>query len=888
MKKSVRWLVAGAVCTALVPFVSADTVHWCGLDTSYQWLADLSWSATDNPGSDEDLVEFRNGDDAVIGSIDGVSDTVPANGAVTVGSLDFRATATVPGTGPISFAAGGGTVAVAEGATATISAPLAGTVPYVKTGKGTLVLAGDNKDLKPAAGTPITVREGLLKLTKDKPSSLGCYTSGTLPVVVEDGATLDINGAYLNLNPYPINATIAGTGHDGQGALIDTGMTAYNKYLSQITLADDALVRAASQMYVSRIESNGHVLTKIGGTQMCISSFNGNGDLVVKQGDLTAFGASSLPGGTGKTRLAGGRVAFWEGNSSFNKAVATDTGGTLHISGGSNADRCMTWTGPMDVKEGTTLSLSGAYSKHKWNIRTNPTGTGTISFTTESSTISAPTMTFPGTLYNNGEKYLYVGTRGSATGGTLGSGGWVRNNGYLCLVGEDMSFSRGVWGSGYMYVAASNKVTVAGGVFTNNVSVHCGELTLDGVKGQIPNFYVGQANTFPFATLTNVTGVATIKGDSDLHVTGGFQVGNGDLGSYGNAWPITGIVNQVSGRVTVTGKVGADLDSLHLGHWPMGRSTWNMMGGELTATDPAGKMAVAVDGQGVFNLSGGKVSTPEFCLNARNGNGGHGTLNMTGGELNLGGRGMTVGASCTTYACNLAGGTIRGWDTNTVIAVKASLTGPDAAACVTFDTQAGDIEVQQPLQGAGGFNKTGSGTLLVKAACTYAGVGRVSEGVARLGEGGSVTGTLAAVADGVVDLAGRTVTTGRFAGTGVVANGTVGAGATLEGGLAGEGTNTVRGVAMADGSALGVTVTAAGGCGVVDFDSAEAVELGRVKVTVSNPELLNPKKKYVFAQCAAGITASFDLNELPEGWHVSRRGNAFVLDGNNGTMVIVR
>ena len=53
MKKSVRWLLAGAVCTALAPFVSADTVHWCGLDDTSPWLADLTWCTTTNPDDGE-------------------------------------------------------------------------------------------------------------------------------------------------------------------------------------------------------------------------------------------------------------------------------------------------------------------------------------------------------------------------------------------------------------------------------------------------------------------------------------------------------------------------------------------------------------------------------------------------------------------------------------------------------------------------------------------------------------------------------------------------------------------------------------------------------------------------------------------------------------------
>ena len=886
MKKSVRWLLAGAVCTALAPFVSADTVHWCGLDNTYTWSTDLAWSSVLAPAGDEDLVTFQSGDNAVIGSIDGVTDTVPVNDPVSVGNIDFRATATVSGTGAITFADGGGTISVAEGVTATVSAPLAGTVPYVKTGKGALVLSGDNRNLKPTS--PLVVREGLLKLTKQQPYSIGCYGTASAPlaVTVENGATLDLFGAYWDVSPYYVNATISGEGHDGRGALIDTGMVGqYNKYLHQISLADDALVRADGQFYCSRVMSNGHTLTKIGNTQFCLSSFEGSGDLRVKQGDFTAFGAASLPG-SGKTYLSGGRLTFWQGTGNWNRSVVVESSGALFISGDGKGSLEMVWKGRTEVPAGTWLYLGGQANAYGWNLQTDPVGTGTVCFQSLSNRVTATTLAFPGTLQVDAGKFLWVGTRGSATGGTLGSAGWLRNEGTFSPLGDDMKFSRSVCGDGTTYVIASNKVTLADCVFTNGLSVHCGELTFDGVKGLVKgSIYVGQANTGPFHSLTNVTAVMTFKGNTELDM-GSMQAGNGDLGKYGNAWPITGIVNQVSGRIRALGAAG-DNDALHLGHWPMGRTTYNMMGGSLEVTDWRYKIAVAVDGRGIFNLSGGDVYTAEFCLNGRDNNEGHGTLNMTGGTLHLGDRGLTVGKTCTTYLANLGGGTVRGWGTNTLIAVKASLTGTGDTA-VTFDTADGDIAVRSPLEGTGDFNKTGAGELLVDAACTYTGVGRVKGGVARLGANGSVAGTLAAVGDGLVDLGGLAVTKGRFAGTGVVANGTVGAGATLEGGLAGSGTNTVRNVSVATGAALGVTVTAEGGCGVVDFESAEAVALDRVKVTVSNPEVLDPKKKYVFAHCAAGLTAALDQSTLPDGWHVAQRGRTLVLCGNNGTMVVFR
>ncbi len=891
MKTDFRPLVAGLSLVAAVSTGWADLVYWCGLDESATWLSNQAWSLTETPENAEtDLVSFPSGGDAVFGVVDEAVKTVEVPSAVTVGKIDFRTHGhSISGTGPMTFS--NGEIAVAEGTTNTLAVPLAGPVPYVKTGKGVLVLSGDNSNLKPASGTPITVREGLVKLTTKAPASVGCYTDGTLPVVVEKGGTFDLNGAFWDLGSYPLNVTIAGTGYDGMGALIDTGMIEqYNKYLAQVTLSDDALVQAKGQLYVSKVTSNGHDLTKIGGAQMCLSTFEGDGDIVVQQGDLTSFGTSSLGTGSGKVRLTGGRVAFWEGTHTYTKAVVVDhADGRFSISGNDAVVRKMVWKGPIEVPAGMKLTLTGSRGNHQWELQTDPTGTGTIQMATQTNWISSTQLTFPGTIRNDG--ILYVGTRGSTTGGTLGTAGWMYNQNRLVALGDDMVIGRNFKGDGTLYLIASNKVVIKDSVFTNRVSVSSGDLTFDSVKGKVVgSLCVGQANTAPYNDLLKVASVLTFKGDTDLEIEC-IQAGNGDLGPHGNAWPITGVVNQVSGCIRVTSGVNGDGNALHLGHWPMARTTYNMQGGSLTVKNYTYKLAVAVDGRGIFNVSGGDVYTPEFCLNGRDGNNGHGTLNVTGGTIHLGERGMTVGANCTTYEANLGGGqggTIRAWDTNTLIAVEASLLGTDEASSVTLDTQDREFTIQRPLCGVGGFNKVGSGTLLLAAANTYAGVGRVKEGLARLVDGGSVTGTLAAVSSGVVDLNEQTVTAGIFAGTSVVSNGVIGAGAMLEGGFAGVGTNTVRGVTVAAGGVLGITVTADGDCGVVDFDSATAVALTDVKVTVNNPELLNPRTKYVFATCSAGLTASLDQRDLPKGWYVRKQGKTLLLDGNNGTAILLR
>lgn len=880
-----------------------QTAYWCALEAESAW-SDPAWSLTTEPESSEELVPFTSGWNAVFGAID--DDSLPRDAVVdadvTAGDVTFKAgdhLLTGPGTltaanlikeagGTASIKNGGlaladgGAINVAGGAIISNAAPFTGTVPWVKTGAGTLYLSGASSAYNPSS--PLVIRGGLVKLANGVPSVLGAYTGGaTRFVTIEDDGTLDLNGFYTA--SYPLYATIAGAGHDNEGALIDTGMKEYNKYISQITLADDATVKASGQMYVTKIVSNGHTMTKRGGTQFCLQNLDGDGDLRLQQGPFTVFSNSGLGNTVGKTIIDGGQVAFWEGNWTSSEPFLVTASGSLHISGGSANTRKMTLAGPIEIQPGKTLTLSGQNVTYMWELQSNVSGAGTLQLGSNYRTnyLTASTFTFPGTLSLPGDRILYVGYRGQ-TAGTLGTGGRLSNGGSVIFLRDgEISFSRNVSGGGTMYVVASNKVVVNSASFTNSVKVFQGELTFDGVKGQIPStLAVGVAKSWPAEKLMHATGVVNVQGDTDLQVAA-FQMGNADQPDG----PLTGIVNQVSGRITVTG-AAAENCALHLGHWPKARTTYNMRGGELIVKTDY-RLGVAVDGQGWFNLSGGSVYVPEFNLNIRDDTAGKGFLDMTGGRLYLGPRGLVAGRTAP-YEATLRGGTIHCWNTNSIIAVNATLGGTNEATATTFDTADRQMIVGGVLSGAGGFNKDGSGTLLITNACKYAGVGRIRAGLATFGaDAGSVTGTLETAANACIDLAGRTMTTGRFAGAGALVHGTIGAGATIEGGAAGGGTLSVsNSVTVATGATLGVSVTEDGGCGLIDFVQDGALALGRVKVTVSNPSLLDPKKKYTFAQCAKGLTAEIDPSALPDGWHVLNRKTTLVLDGNNGTVVLFR
>lgn len=881
----ISWAVLGPASAA------DESFTWWGDATDWTWSTLVkAWNGGTNAWSDGAAAVFPSGS----------SGTVAVNGSVSAAGLSFMGDGyTVAGTGEIALTGDTPALAVAADATAVVAAHLSGTTPFAKTGAGTLVLGGTNTNYRPV--DPIQVKEGLLKLTHGVPLSLGAGgETDSRRVVVESGATLDLNGAHCNTYKLFVEATIAGVGHDGKGALIDTGMIrSYNKHLQKIVLADNALVGAFEQFYVNEIESCGYELCKTGGTQMCVSRFNGAGDIRVKAGPYVAFSQDGLGDAMGKTILDGGHLYLWTAGlrTVFNEPVVVEQNGEINITT-DNGTHVGVWEGPLEIPAGRTLSMKGSRAANSWEFHADATGAGTLAFAAVTNVFLSPSFTFPGTLRVNSGTRFYFGEMGG-TVGSLGTTGRLENGGIIHPMRKDAEIARDVFGWGFIDLAYTNAVTFRNCTFTNNVRPICGAVTFDNVKGVIHEaLQIAVACSAAYPDILQTTASVTFTGDeTDISVRC-VETGNGEIKTGGHT--MTGIVNHVGGRLRVTGKVG-DNSALHLGHWPRARSYYYMSGGELVVEDPAANLAVAVDGQGWFYQSGGTIYTPEFCVNIRSGNNGKGWFYMTGGDLYLGGRGLSVGEYGTTgaphevYLGGGTGGTIHAWDTNTSIIVTAALMGTNEAEAVTFDTGTNRIVIGRALTGVGGFNKTGAGELLITNACTYAGVGRIQAGVVRFAHDGGVTGTLETAANGAVDLSRTTATRGVFAGTGVVSNGVVGAGAMLVGGTVGAGTLTVTNVTLTTGAALGVNVSKNGTAGLVSFADTSVRSLAGVRMLVVNPELLTPGTVYPFATCAAGFADTrLDQSELPDGWYVMKTTKpkthvqTLVLAYHKGTMLIFR
>ena len=115
------------------------------------------------------------------------------------------------------------------------------------------------------------------------------------------------------------------------------------------------------------------------------------------------------------------------------------------------------------------------------------------------------------------------------------------------------------------------------------------------------------------------------------------------------------------------------------------------------------------------------------------GYGGNGSYTLSGGLLTLSAL-STTGGSGGTSAFNFSQGTFQAgasFSTSLPLALSNSGSGP------VFDTQANTLTLAGALSGSGGFQKLGSGTLVLTASNSYSGATTISAGTLQIGNGGT-------------------------------------------------------------------------------------------------------------------------------------------------------
>ena len=171
--------------------------------------------------------------------------------------------------------------------------------------------------------------------------------------------------------------------------------------------------------------------------------------------------------------------------------------------------------------------------------------------------------------------------------------------------------------------------------------------------------------------------------------------------------------------------------------------TYNLSSGSLSVQAET----IGNDAPGTFTQSGGTHSVSSIIYLGY-ASGSSGTYNLNGGLLNLSGSGLLQGSGTATF--NFNGGTFQAgssFSTNMPLVLGSTGSGP------IFDTQTNTLTLTGALTGNGGFQKTGSGTLVLTASNSYLGGTTIGYGNGQPNVGGIVAITNgAALGSGTVTI----------------------------------------------------------------------------------------------------------------------------------------
>ena len=607
---------------------------------------------------------------------------------------------------------GGGTLAVDETKTLTLSGAITGLGDLTKTGAGALVLSGTN-----SASGAVAVATGTLIATGGQAigdTSAVSVASGAQFIVQGDEVVGSITGSgALMLNGASLTAggSNASTAYDGlisgTGGLTKAGtgtltLSGANTYTGDTTVVAGGLAVAGSlngDTYVQNLAT----LTGTGSISGTVHVLDG-GTLVGAQGTGLTMGGLDLASAA-QVNVTLGAVS---GGGVFTVNGDVTLGGTLNVTAGPSFGigiyRLMTYSGALTDTGMIVAPLEGGLDG---GVQTSVANQVNL-FVEDPNT---PILFWNGTHTTPTQNIL----GGSGTWTADAQTNWINASGVI---------SRS-WNSGFaVFQGTPGTVTVdnsAGQITTTGLQfVDSGYVVTGGaiaLSGSQPTpIRVGDG------TVTGSAAVATIA--SELTGIGGLE--KTDYGtlilaganSYTGGTVISGGTLQL-GNGGSTGSILGDVSNA--GVLAFNRNNDTTFAGSISGTG-----AVVQSGPGTTFLTGSNSYSGGTTIAS-------GTLRVAGADA-LGSGSLTVGG----------GGTLRASGTFTyggpiTLGNSVGASVQPAATAATFAVDAAQtLTLSGVLSGAAGLTKAGDGVLILTGANTYSGMTTVSAGTLQIGNGGTV------------------------------------------------------------------------------------------------------------------------------------------------------
>jgi autotransporter-associated beta strand protein len=629
----------------------------------------------------------------------GASNVIPdgpgMGNVILTGTLDLNTFSEtlngLTGNGTVNTLAGGTPILTlgAANATSTFNGTITGTLSLIKTGNGTLTIAGAN-----GYSGQTTISDGILVLS-------GAGTLGsTSSALTLGGGRLDLGGLSRTQGAVSItaaaavgdtltNGTLSGssfaasniTGNaiipaslTGPGGFSKSGdgtttLTAANSYAGKTTISGGMLQFAkATSLYNGNTGNWSAANIAVGSSGTLALNVGGTGEFTTANVTTLLTNLGGANGTTSNGLAAGSRIGFDTTNASGGSFTVADAiansigtgGGAIGLTklgtGTLNLTTSSTYTGPTTITDGT-LRLSGSGRLNSGNYA----GSITIGNGATFEQAGSQTQTLSGTITGNGGNVILSST----------SAGLILSNaantfGSLTLATSASGSRVFINNSGSLPTAAAVTINAGILVFNNAASGNYDSVITLASGGGIA------ARATTGVTLTNVTlpGSGTVVFNNDDQATRTVAIESGQTLSGNLTVQIGGgrmtTTTSALGGVTLSGTLSGDGSLTVTSGGNSGNTNGLFASGVLTLTGPNDYTGDTIVNSGVLAVTGNSIAdTGKLVIN------GGGKVNLSNAETvatlffgsaqqpsgTYGATGVPAGATITTASFS-GGGTL--------------------------------------------------------------------------------------------------------------------------------------------------------------------------------------------------------------------------------------